>query len=159
MVSPSSECRIKCGDAIGLYSDYEPRDLIFDILEFKQWHFYGLEQRSHGPSKIDGLNRSPWKIYSALFPLYLCWIQVPEIGLEGVQPPFLPSNFRQPSMTFQVSMPFQVKCVFYTAYSSQTVHQRCNGRVISKYSIAANIRRKCYAATTDTVVLILLMYR
>jgi len=39
------------------------------------------------------------------------------------------------------------------------VHERYHGRLTSKYSIAANIRRKCYAATTDTVVLMLLMYR
>jgi len=39
------------------------------------------------------------------------------------------------------------------ACSSQTVHERCHGRLISKYSIATNIRRKCYAATTYTIVL------
>jgi len=80
----------------------------------------------------------------------------PENWFGWVQPLFLPSNFRQPSMTFQCLSRLSV---FSTADSSQKVHERCHGRLISKYLIAANIRRTCYAATTDTIVLMLQMYR
>jgi len=47
-------------------------------------------------------------------------------------------------------------------FPGPVARKRCmngHGRLISKYSIAADICCKCYAATTDTVVLMLLTYR
>ena len=81
--------------------------------------------------------------------------QIPELVWKGQSPTSF-SSVRFSRNFNDLSLPFQV---VFTPVARKRCMKGAMDDLQAKYSIAANIHCKCYAATTYTVVLMLLMYR